>query len=90
MTRVEITNHGKVRMDSRRIGEEAVEMAVAYGREIYCKGAIYYYIGKKEIARWKALYPKIVNYSGIAVIMNPSSNAVITCFRTQELSALIH
>ena len=87
MAQLLLTEHARIRMDARRIGTTAVEMALLFGREKHVRGATFYAIGRREV-KWFGLNGvDLRGYEGIQVIC-AEDNVVVTAYRNQDLSNL--
>ena len=87
MGQVTLTEHAKIRMDSRRIPTEAVDMALLYGREIHVKGATFYAIGRREVERSLQAGVDLKGFEGIQVIC-AEDDVVVTAYRNRDFSGL--
>ena len=87
MAQLLLTEHARIRMDARRIGTTAVEMALLFGREKHVRGATFYAIGRREV-NWFGLNGiDLRGYEGIQVIC-AEDNVVVTAYRNKDLSNL--
>ena len=87
MAQLLLTEHARVRMDARRIGTTAVEMALLFGREKHVRGATFFAIGRREVKRYGLTGVDLRGYEGIQVIC-AEDNVVVTAYRNQDLSNL--
>ncbi|GAB4244287.1 MAG: hypothetical protein OHK0028_22610 [Deltaproteobacteria bacterium] len=87
MERITLTEHARVRLNSRRIPAEAVEMALLFGREVHAKGATFYAIGRREVDRFEESGIDLKGYEGIQVIC-AEDHVVVTAYRNRDFSNL--
>ena len=77
MAQLLLTEHARIRMDARRIGTTAVEMALLFGREKHVRGATFYAIGRREVKWFGLIGVDLRVYEGIQVIC-AEDNVVVT------------
>jgi hypothetical protein len=82
-----LTEHARIRMDARRIGTTAVEMALLFGREKHVRGATFFAIGRREVNWFGLNGVDLRRYEGIQVIC-AEDNVVVTAYRNKDLSNL--
>ena len=83
-----VTYHAQVRMDSRRISEEAVTAVLTYGRAVYARGAKIFALGRREVQRFAREGIDLSGYSGIQVVCSPDGSLVYTVFRNHNFRIL--
>ena len=76
------TRHGKKRMAQRCISNNEIDLALAYGRHGYSRGAEVYVIGKKEILFAQLQGVCLQQYEGLHVVI---ADRLITVFRNKSL-----
>jgi hypothetical protein len=84
---IKFTKHAKDRMDSRRIGMEAVRMCREFGRTVRVFGSTYHVIGRREIEQWGRRGINLDRFGGIHVVCAPDGS-VMTVYRTSDLRRL--
>ena len=84
---IKLTKHAKDRMDSRRIGMDAVRSCWEFGRIVHVFGATYYVSGRREIERWRRRGINLDQFGGIRVVCSPDGS-VMTVYRTSDLRQL--
>ena len=82
--KVLLTNHAKIRMDTRGISRYAIELAISICKPIYSKGAKFYFIGKKDVKKYIDVVPDIEKYEGVVVVLNTRSYGVITVYKNKN------
>jgi hypothetical protein len=82
-----LTNHGQVRMNSRRISTEAVLAVLSFGREVHVRGAVLYAIGRNEVERSKKMGVDLSAHEGLHVVCT-KDGAILTVYRNRSLSDL--
>ena len=87
MAQLLLTEHGRIRMDARRIGTTPVEMALLFGREKHVRGATFFAIGRREVNWFGLNGVDLRRFEGIQVIC-AEDNVVVTVYRNQDLSNL--
>ena len=81
-----LTQHAAHRMQARGIGREGLEAALAYGREIYARGARIFALGRKEVARYARFGINLEPFAGIQVVVSVDEGSVITVYRNHDFS----
>ena len=87
MAQLLLTEHARIRMNARRIGTTAVEMALLFGREKHVRGATFYAIGRREVNWFGLNGVDLRKFEGIQVIC-AEDNLVVTAYRNKDLSNL--
>ena len=85
---LELTEHARQRMDQRGVSEQAVELALQFGRKIHSRRALFHVIGKKEINKLGDLHPELKELDGVQVLTTEDSESVITVYRNHDLRAI--
>jgi len=81
-----LTTHAQKRASSRGVSEKAIELAMKIGRISYSKGAMFFWIGKKEIKKFINIIPDIASYEGVVVICSSSGGAILTTYRNKNFN----
>ena len=84
MTHLPLTDHARKRMDQRGISPNLVDLTVSYGREIHYRKAVYYFIGDKEIKKYKPILD-LNPCKGLHVVFN-DSGWISTVYRNKKPS----
>jgi len=79
-----ISHHAYKRMAQRGLSKDQVDLVLAYGRKFHARRAVYYVIGKKEIARLGNKIPKLIALEGIQVVVNSDDEVVLTAYRNHD------
>ena len=87
MAQLLLTEHARIRMNARRIGTTAVEMALLFGREKYVRGATLYAIGRREVERFGKCGVDLKGYEGIQIVCAEDS-VVVTAYRNKDFRGL--
>ena len=80
-----LTSHADMRMQERDISRDSVELAISIGRKFYTKGALFFYIGKKEVKKFINVIPNIKKDEGIVVVCSSEENFIKTTYRSFTL-----
>ena len=80
-----LTEHACKRMDQRGLKQEAIEVALTYGRRIHSRRALYYVVGQKEIREFGKICPEIKELDGLQVLMDSESKHILTVYRNHDL-----
>lgn len=83
-----MTDHARMRMASRGLSQKAIDMALAYGRTIYTKGAEIHALGRREVEKYRRQSLDLSSFEGIQVICAPDDGAVVTVYRNHDLSLI--
>ena len=80
-----LSNHAQSRMSQRSVRQSGIEAAIAFGRKVYTRGAVYWVIGRKEVENCSIC--DLRAFEGIHVVC--THNQVIkTVYRQRDLSKL--
>lgn len=82
-----LTQHARTRMQQRGIRKADVAWVLRYGRRIHAKGADFYVVGHKDVARWASLGLQLSHLAGIQVLTS-EAGTVITAYRSHNLHAI--
>lgn len=85
---VKVTDHARKRMGQRGVSEEAVELALHFGRKIHSRHAIYHVIGRKEIIKLGDQHPEMKELDGVQVLTASDGESVITVYRNHDLRGI--
>ncbi len=83
-----VTEHARHRMEQRGVSEEAVELALHYGRKIHSRGAIFHVIGRKEISKLGNTHPKLRLLNGVQVLTSTDGESIITVYKNHDLRGI--
>jgi len=84
----DVTQHARQRMGQRGVSEEAVELALHYGRKIHSRGAVFHVIGRKEIAKLGDEHPEITDLDGVQVLTSADGESVITVYKNHDFRGI--
>lgn len=84
---VKVSSHAAMRMNSRRLPGNSIEVAMQYGREVYIRGAFIYAVGKREIERAQRVGANLRSYAGLQVVCL-STGLVLTAYKNQNFRGL--
>lgn len=82
-----ISTHAEFRMNQRGICQESIELVLEFGRQIYARRAIFYVVGKKEIARYSDREPKLKLLEGLQVI-SANDGTILTAYKNKNLRGI--
>lgn len=83
-----ITEHARLRMNSRSINEWHIDQVMRFGRESHTRQAVIYAIGKKEVKEHGRF---LETCEGIHVLCSPKDcTTIITTYRNKDLKGLRH
>ena len=80
-----LTKHARKRMDQRGVKEDAIKLALQFGRKIYSRRALFLVIGHKEINKYGEQYPELKALEGLQVVVDVESLKVLTAYRSHDL-----
>lgn len=80
-----LTKHARKRMSQRGVKEDAIKLALQFGRKIYSRRALFYVIGQKEITKHGEQYPELKILEGLQVVVDVESQKVLTVYRSHDL-----
>ena len=83
-TETAISHHAYKRMAQRGLSMEQVSLVLTYGRKVHARRAIFYVIGKKEVARLGHKLPELAALEGIQVLVNADNEVVLTVYRNHD------
>jgi hypothetical protein len=81
------SKHAARRMSQRNIAPSTVEAALDWGRLVYCRGAMIYAIGRREIERAAGLGIDLRDLDGVQVVCGRDTT-VITVYRNRNFREL--
>ncbi len=81
------TSHAQKRMQHRGIDTAAIEAALAFGREVFTRGAVVHAIGRREIEQWRDEGINLSAYDGVQVVCS-HDGAVLTVYRNRSFRGL--
>lgn len=84
-----LTGHAVKRSSQRGMKTKHIANLLKFGRKNYQNGAIYYSIGKKEIAKYKDICPGLKEMNGMHLITS-LTGTVITLFRNKDFRLIKH
>ncbi len=76
------SDHALVRINARRLSRNGIELVQQYGREVFARGAVYCFVGKKEVAAY-ADQADLSAVEGVHVLA-ARDGTVITAYRNRE------
>lgn len=79
-----ITKHAEQRMQQRGVSAEQVIGALAYGRRVFAKGAVYFVMGYREVNRCRELGLDFRSAQGVQVVCS-HDGSVKTVYRNGEM-----
>jgi hypothetical protein len=85
-TSIRLTRHARERMKHRGVGEEAIDLVVDHGREVFTRGAVIYAIGRKEVERAREHGLDLEGLEGLQVVC--AEGAVLTVYRNRDFRGL--
>ncbi|MCB9745292.1 MAG: DUF4258 domain-containing protein [Alphaproteobacteria bacterium] len=80
-----LSAHAWRRMSARGISPEAVHAALRYGRVVQQDGAEVFFLGRKEVRRWRGKVD-LSAHQGLHVVIG-RDGAVVTVYRNDTLQA---
>lgn len=78
-----LTRHAIQRMQGRAIDSEAIESVLECGRIVYCRGAVIYAVGRKEISRFRVQGIDLRHLEGVQVVC-ANDGTVLTVYRNRN------
>ena len=82
-----VTHHACEQMAARGISQDAIQAALAFGKEVYTRGAIIYALGKKEAKRAYHEAGDLSRFSGVQVVCS-HRGIVLTAYRNRNFRGL--
>lgn len=82
-----LTAHSLKRVRQRGFTQEDVASVLRFGRRNFQNGAVYYSIGRKEIKRYKKIYPSIQHMDGMHVVSAPNGS-IVTVLRNRDFKII--
>ncbi len=80
-----LTEHARKRMGQRGVKENAIKLALQFGRKIYSRRALFYVIGQKEITKHGEQYPALKVLEGLQVVVDVENKKILTVYRSHDL-----
>ena len=82
---VTLSDHARTRMAQRGVRAAAVLAAIDHGREVRSRGAWFHVIGRKDVARARALGIDISRHEGVHVLQG-ADGKIITVYKNKRLA----
>lgn len=82
---IPLSQHARTRMAQRGLRAPAVLAAIDHGREVRCRGAWFHVIGRKDIARARAIGVDISRHEGVHVLRGRGGQ-IITVYKNKSLT----
>ena len=76
--------HAQWRLAQSNLVLSDVKLVRLYGKMMYRDSARQYFIGKRDVARYGAVEPRLRKLQGIVLIVASDSETVITTYRNQK------
>ena len=76
-----LSRHAADRMNQRRLSGAWVELVQQYGREVFARGAVFCFVGRKEVAEYAAR-ADLTGVEGVHVLV-ARDGTVITVYRNR-------
>lgn len=81
---IPLSRHAQTRMAQRGLRASAILAAIDYGREIRSRGAWFHVIGRRDVARARALGVDVSRHEGVHVLRG-DDGGIITVYRNKNL-----
>lgn len=78
-----ISQHAAWRMAQRRLAAEAVGLTLLYGTELRRAGAVFYSMGRKDLAWDGSLSRRNEQLHGVTVVMDQAEQVILTAYRSR-------
>ncbi len=80
------TKHANIRMNQRAITETMILATRFFGKKIYAKNTLYFFMGKRELKRMmKDFIPDNPDkWEGITLVCDPKTEEIITVFKNKK------
>ncbi|GAB4195545.1 MAG: hypothetical protein OHK0013_01830 [Sandaracinaceae bacterium] len=83
---MKISRHAVDQMNRRRIGRDAVDLAIGYGTEHHCAGATFYVLRFRDIPRVLHADPEARRAEGTTVVV--ADGRILTVYRNRDVRHL--
>lgn len=82
-----MSQHAAIRVSSRRLPSEAMEVVFRYGREVHTRGAVVFVVGRKEVHLAHRRGLDLTKFEGVHMVCSVEG-IVLTAYRSSNLKAL--
>jgi hypothetical protein len=82
-----MSRHAAIRISSRRLPSEAMEVVFCHGREIHTRGAVVFVVGRKEVDRAQRRGLDLTRFEGVHMVCS-LKGVVLTAYGNSNLKAL--
>jgi len=80
-----ITAHSIARMCQRRIPDWQIELALRFGKRIYARGSLYYFVGRRQVDKMeKQGYRGVEKLEGLTLVLDPHDKVLLTVFKNRR------
>lgn len=79
-----VSDHAAKRMSQRGLSPRQVDLVMEYGRRVHSRRAVYYALGRKEVARHQVKVPELAELEGIQVVVNSDQEVILTVYRNHD------
>lgn len=86
MNNFTITPHAEKRMAQRGFRRADVYLALERGQYIYAHETLFVFLGRRQLAELGNLAERL---EGFTLVLDPRTNAVLTCYRNRKLTKRI-
>ena len=82
-----VTDHVLQRMQERGFSESDLVAVLTYGRPTYSRGALHFFLGRKECKLCRRFGINVRHAENIHAVVDPVSRAVMTIYRNKNTRA---
>ena len=78
-----LSNHSHIRVQQRAVSVDAIEIARQHGRRIHTGGAVFCFLGRRDIPDYLPAAQR-ERLEGLTLVLSPDDETVITAYRNRR------
>lgn len=82
--KAQCSKHGRLRVAQSNLSTDDVELVRRYGVLEHRTGVRFYFIGRREVERYRHVAPRIAKLHSIVLIVSQDDDTVITVYRNKH------
>ena len=80
----QFSRHGRQRAAQSNLSEDDVDLVRRYGVLEHRTGVRFYFIGRREVERYRHVAPRLAKLHDIVMIVSQDGDTVITVYRNRQ------
>lgn len=84
MAGIVLSMHAYQRCSKRNLSKTDISIVMRYGRELYTAGAVFYFLGRRDIPEHLKPIPQVTRLEGTVVVMASDADIIVTAYRNRH------